>query len=351
MKNSHIEWCDHTFNAWLGCTRKSEACRYCYIERTVPLRTRGMKLGDLRVRTGSANWKQPLKWNKVAYADCPECGWSGPYADVCPVPECLALGQEMPVRRPRVFCLSLGDWLDDQVPIEWLADLLKLIQATPNLDWQLLTKRPENFRKRVGAVADGWQSSCVMAVWWMRGVQPDNVWIGATVENQAMANERIPLLYKIPAKVHFLSCEPLLEKLNLEHWLSPCSIFCDHDEDGGGHRSGPSGIEWVICGGESGPNARAMHPDHARSLRDQCQAAGVPFFFKQWGEWVPLHAFVEGKGIEMVITAAGEDVTHRPYKQDYNYTCARMFKVGKKAAGRLLDGIEWNEFPKVEVAA
>jgi protein gp37 len=265
MKNSNIEWCDHTFNPWEGCTKVSPGCANCYAENRNTRFGGGTAVnwgkGAPRRRTSGHNWNQPVKWNEAAAAIEAVFNVPGPITSV--------LG---PVARPRVFCASLADWLDDEVPIEWLADLLDLIQRTPHLDWLLLTKRPENWYERTRLVA------CLLSrtkaprpnyallsflAEWKLGSPPDNVWIGTTVEDQVRADERIPALLSIPARVRFLSCEPLLGPVYLHRARQAWT--------------GLPGIDWVICGGESGPKARPMYPDWARSLRDQCAEAGVPF--------------------------------------------------------------------------
>jgi len=333
-ENSKIEWCDMTFNPWIGCTKVSPGCAHCYAENSTPTRVARKKGHELwgkgmpRQRTSEANWRQPLKWNDQAKA----FNLAQEYLETC-----------NPARAPRVFCASLADWLDDEVPIEWLADLLRLIHETPNLDWLLLTKRPENFKPRLQAVKE-WLGKrvtgtndrdiewCYVADWLASGSgdqrasapkPPQNVWIGATVENQQWADERIPHLLKIPARVRFLSCEPLLGPLRIKD-----ALRCDVP------------IHWVICGGESGPKARPMHPDWARSLRDQCQAAGVAFFFKQWGE----HQLCANVGAWSVLDAELE----RQIKQRevLSFGNPAFIKLGNKAAGRLLDGREWNEVPR-----
>lgn len=330
MKDSKIEWTDHTFNPWSGCTKVSPGCANCYAE-TLSKRT-GATLGQWgrgapRKRTGAAYWRGPEKWNRDAAVDP------------------AAIGQDWERNsRPRVFCASLADWLDDEVPIEWLADLLDLIRRTPHLDWLLLTKRPENWRERLLAVASLETgpdvSECGLMVGrWMQGTPPANIWIGTSVEDQQRADERIPHLLRIPARVRFLSMEPLLGPVDLYNHL--------YHESGGeywpdgtlpadavhyAYRDGEPlyrrGIHWVIVGGESGPGARPMHPDWARSLRDQCQEAGVPFFFKQWGEW--CQGYHEAADKRRIM---GPGVI--------------MGRFGKKSAGRLLDGREWSEFPEV----
>jgi protein gp37 len=280
-ENSAISWTDHTFNPWIGCTKVSPGCANCYAE-AYDKRWGGEHWGNgaPRQRTSEANWRKPLKWNREA---------SGPLQSFQEVrtmdgrtfrgtiEQMAALNLAMDdviyagPARPRVFCASLADWLDDEVPIKWLADLLDLIRRTPNLDWLLLTKRPENWYRRVslvdGEMAESWIDCIDMPE---RGVIPQNVWIGTTVEDQQRADERIPQLIQIPAKVRFLSCEPLLEMVDL-------SYRCFGGSDSFGL------IHWVICGGESGPQARPMPIEWARDLRIQSMRARVPFFMKQLG--------------------------------------------------------------------
>lgn len=326
-ENSKIEWCHHTFNAWRGCTKVSEGCAHCYAET---LSKRNPKVlgewgpGKPRVLASEAMWKEPLKWDREAAAAWEnwERAVDARAGDSGPMPE-----------RPRVFCSSLADWLDDEVPIGWFVRLLELIHATPNLDWLLLTKRPENWRKRLEKTDYEiiFTTADFVASEWLAGRPPANVWIGASVENQGRAEERIPLLLPIPAKVRFLSCEPLLAAVDF-------STTFRWQRDDMAHQAEFSpvnrGIHWVICGGESGPEARPMHPDWARSLRDQCAAAGVPFFFKQWGEWGPQNDILMDP--------------ERAYEKHRIPIANCVWRVGKKKAGRLLDGREWNQFPQVE---
>lgn len=283
MGYSTIEWTDFTFNPWIGCIKVSAGCKNCYAE-AMDRRWKGGHWGpgSTRKPMSEAYWKQPLKWNKAAAA-----------AGV----------------KAKVFCASMADVFEghpDTLP--HLQRLFVLINQTPNLIWQLLTKRPENILKLVPE-------------WWIKHGFPPNVWIGTSVENQEAVEERIPHLLKVPANVRFLSCEPLLGPVNLE-WTFPIN-------DGSGEWIRyMTGIDWVIAGGESGHGARPMHPDWVRGIRDQCSAADVPFFFKQWGEWCP-----------------GE--RGRLYREKtIDFTDGQvMVRVGKKAAGRLLDGVEHNEFP------
>lgn len=232
-----ITWTNHTFNPWIGCTKISAGCTHCYAETLMDTRMGRVQWGPqgLRVRTSSDNWKQPLRWNRKAAQDG--------------------------VRR-KVFCASLADVFEDHASISdvWRADLFNLIDQCPALDWLLLTKRPENIRPMVPGV-------------WIDKGFPANVWIGTTAEDQPAADRRVPVLLSLPARVRFLSCEPLIGPIDLKGWIYTNGLWVDGDNR----------VDWVIAGGESGHGARAMDPDWARGLRDQCAAAAVPFFFKQWG--------------------------------------------------------------------
>jgi len=222
-ENSAIEWCDHTFNPWIGCTKVSPACDNCYAERDMDHRFGRVTWGpgQRRSRTTVQNWYKPRRWNREAAG-----------ADV----------------RPKVFCASLADVFDVEVPEEWVDDLFNLIRDTPNLDWLLLTKRPQ--------VAKTWFKNT-------RHYWP-NVWLGTTVENQDMASARLPHLFKTNnVAKKFLSMEPLLEHVDIEYY----GIIGE--------------LDWVIVGGESGPNWRPMEPSWAELIKDQCHRAGVSFFMKQ----------------------------------------------------------------------
>lgn len=290
---SKIEWCDHTFNPWVGCTKISPGCDHCYAEGWAK-RSGLVKWGELRRRTSEANWRQPLKWHAA-------------------VPD----GQ-----RARVFCASLADVFDTEVPDEWRYDLIKLIRQTPRLDWLLLTKRIGNAKR-------------ILMQYAMEGAY--NIWLGATVVNQMEANRDIPKLLATPARVRFLSCEPLLGPIDIAQAV-PCGYCCD---DLIGHVDHPfitrgrrSPIHWVIAGGESGHHARPVHPDWIRSLRDQCLRADVAFYFKQWGEFGPE------------IVPPVRDSYRWPIEPNEPDSGIWSYLVGKKASGRLLDGRTWDEFPR-----
>jgi protein gp37 len=254
MKNSKIEWTDCSFNPWIGCSKVSPGCAHCYAE-ALNRRMGWTQWGDAgeRFRTSPHNWHEPRRWDR-------EAAKSG--------------------QRIRVFCASLADWLDAKVPNAWRVDLLALIDETPNLDWLLLTKRPIEWRARMHkAKATG----SPLAHSWLNGVAPANVWVGTSIEDQHRADGRIPALVAIPARIRFLSCEPLLGPLALPIRRQIITGFPKHISADGCAIGAPLSIHWTICGGESGPGARPMHPDWARSLRDQCAAAGVAFFMKQMG--------------------------------------------------------------------
>lgn len=340
-KITKVEWADHTFNPWRGCTKVSEACRNCYAESQAKRNPGVLGIwGDsgTRVVASEATWKEPLKWDRKAKA-------AG-------------------VRR-RVFCASMADvfedWRKEMLssngnPLWWCGGSLSnspvpkggfpegiecrwatmqdvrrrmfsLAEVTKNLIYLLLTKRPENV---LNMVPSSWLES------W-----PENVWIGTTVENQQTADERIPHLLRVPAKVRFMSCEPL---------LGPINLIPHRNADGEVVISQGINADWVIAGGESGPHARPMHPDWARALRDQCQAAGVPFFFKQWGCWEPVTPLYDGRddtledGTESVMQRDG--IWSDRDGQPTDKRAWLMRRVGKSAAGRMLDGREWNEVPE-----
>lgn len=313
-----ISWCDHTFNAWIGCTKVSPGCEHCYAERQNRFYHWTDQWGPAGTRkfTSDENWHKPLAWNKAAAK-----------AGV----------------RPRVFCGSLMDVFEDRpelvVPRYRLFDL---IEDTPHLDWLLLTKRPENILKLTG--------------WW-DVIRPHNIWIGTTTENQEQADKRIPLLLQVPAVVRFVSCEPLLGPVDLTAGIHSFPADAIKHEDW--RKVWP---DWVIAGGESGPNARPMHPDWARSLRDQCQGAGARFFFKQWGEWLPWEPaaqqpfwrsqaghFEDGHRLTMIDPETGDDARGWDtalYMAGQGWGDVAFQRVGKRAAGDLLDGRQWHEFPE-----
>lgn len=349
-ENTKIEWAHHTFNPWIGCTKVGPGCDNCYAEADFDKRRHVAQwgTGQPRKRTAPSNWAQPLRWNAKAGINLH--AWEQ-FKSVNGVSDehLVAKGLIKPTR-PRVFCASLADVFDNEVPVEWRMDLFSLIEQTPNLDWLLLTKRIGNVGNMLPVPFD------------FERHYP-NVWIGATITSQAEADRDIPKLLAVDAAKRFLSMEPLLGPVDLmldSLVCNPCLRCADQsaDPDTGAvehcrhcewtGKGDEWGIDWVIVGGESGPNARPMHPDWARSLRDQCQSAGVPFFLKQWGEWVDIDngpdadSAYEGKSDCWAHIEGGHDSGEAGV--DF-FNTHPMYQVGKKAAGRLLDGIEWNEVP------
>lgn len=346
-KDSAISWTDHTFNPWIGCQKVSP-------------RWGSEGQGGIRTKTSPANWREPLKWNLAA---------------------------EQAGVRARVFCASLADvfeyWVgpvldhngnrlwrhpDDQdrpegspqcrptVLQDLRRDLFRLIDRTPWLDWLVLTKRPENIGSMLPALSAERQAENQQA--YRHSSFRPNVWLGTSVGTQRTADIAIPRLQKIyqVTPVLFLSCEPLLERVDVTEWLRDVGVLL------GGRHVGRAGIGWLIAGGESQVGARPMHPDWVRSLRDQCSDAGVPFHFKQWGEWCENTAFAgklrdaEGnfpQGLRWGYLAhdgafeeipAGQAVSVRPATD--HRVC--MVRCGVDAAGRLLDGVVHDAVPVTE---
>lgn len=334
-ENSAIEWCDSTFNPWMGCTKISPACDHCYAEALMDTRHHRVKWGGARSRTGDSNWQQPRRWQRQAAAFHAEHG-----------------------RRRRVFCASLADVFDNQVPPEWRNDLWTLIRETPDLDWLLLTKRPQNI---AGMLPPFWDD--------VKG----HVWLGTTVEDQKRAIQNIPHLLQHDSAVRFVSCEPLLGPIDLtkaggiapphKPFFSTEAKLCSDPmcERTGPHYPaefgcrwgkeprGPAGLDWVIAGGESGSQARPSHPDWFRSLRDQCVAADVPFLFKQWGEWAPENCGVDFAALERAADAYWDGYEFQFDLADQDAAVFQagdaVYRVGKKHSGRHLDGLEHDGFP------
>ena len=301
-----IEWAEVTWNPLAGCSVVSPGCTNCYAMREAGRRLassakyRGLTLGSAAgpVWTGEVRLWEPAFHADFLFSPQPK----------------------------RVFVNSMSDLFHEAVPDDWIDRIIAVMVLCPQHTFQVLTKRAERMRDYLSAPAtDGRIILQILD----RQAMPaglkwpfHNVWLGVSVEDQRRADERIPLLLRTPAAVRWVSAEPLLGRLDVRDWLPRTAT--------GRHlpalRGMPiRGVDWIVVGGESGPRARPMHPDWARSLRDQCAAAGVPFFFKQWGEWAP---------------------TDRPDRFSYSQMGNGLFRLGKKAAGRLLDGREWNEYPQ-----
>lgn len=332
--NTTIEWTDVTWNPLRGCSKVSEGCRNCYAEKM------------------AARFSGPGQPFEGTITDG---RWNGQIRLVSE-----ALDQPLHWRKPRrIFVNSMSDLFHPNVPESYIGSIWDVMARTPQHTYQILTKRPERMLEILSEwAADGWYWRRDDGLWCgpLEGPLP-NVWLGVSVENQRAADERIPMLLQTPAAVRFLSCEPLLGPVDLTR-IAPMdsenregAIAGDalagglwekkgHAERWHQIQKGPA-IDWIVVGGESGPNARPMHPEWVRSIRDQCQAAGVPFFFKQWGEWIPASQALT-RQLEIGHTVSFRAENNRRVLDEETF-----FRVGKKAAGRLLDGRTWDEFPNI----
>lgn len=322
MARAKIEWTDMVWNPTSGCSKVSEGCRNCYAERFA--RRLAGRCGypadnPFQVTLRPERLEEPLRWKK----------------------------------RRLVFVNSMGDLFHEAVDEKFIAKVFAVMDLARQHTYCILTKRPgraaqlladEDFQFHVGwfqsqAVRElGLPEPEQIGPWPLR-----NVWLGVSVENQEAADERIPLLLQTPAAVRFISAEPLLGPVDLELYLP----YHNHPLKDEWHRNGyhirrlnigitEGTLDWIICGGETGPGARPMHPDWVRSLQNQCQAAGVPFFFKSWGMWREA--------------CPPDDPIWNGFSPELHYEHGTYFiTLGQKAAGRLLDGRTWNEYPEKEV--
>jgi protein gp37 len=330
-----IEWTDATWNPFLGCSRVSEGCRNCYAEG-VAARFRMNKSGKETVYSGLT---QIVNGHPQ---------WTGK------IVETKQLLRPLSWKKPkRIFVNSMSDLFHENVTDEQIDKIFAVMALCPQHAFQVLTKRPERILEYFHA--GRFDQIRIAASFIAGGMQNEwswplpNVWLGVSVENQAAADGRIPILLQTPAAVHFISAEPLLGPLDLDAfmWLyDPSGVNRTRMPLGGWDRPQPLG--WVICGGESGPGARPMHPDWARSLRDQCVAAGVPFFFKQWGEWAPYNSLLDGDYTHKKFICFDGRVLNfgepNPDGLDMG-DWAQIARRGKKAAGHLLYGKAHQEFP------
>lgn len=319
-----IEWTDTVWNVVTGCTKIASGCKHCYAARMANrLRGRcGYPADDpFRVTLHPDRLEQPLRW-----------------------------------RKPRmVFVCSMGDMFHNDVPDYFIAAVFGVMAATPQHTYQVLTKRPDRMRDLLSRINTD-----------------DNVWLGTSASTQKDFDANVPLLLSTPAAVRFVSLEPLLEPIDLVDMIGPYNATDDTALMGDSRNRG---LDWVIVGGESGPRARPMHPQWVRAIRSQCVEAGVPFFFKQWGEYAPGRWWFDSESDLMIELENGhffdlEDMFDEDHQQqrdewlDKNFhevssssvwcdplTCYGgkcMVRVGKKAAGRELDGRTWDQIPEVK---
>jgi protein gp37 len=352
-----IEWTDATWNPIRGCSRVSEGCRNCYAET----------VANRFCAPGSA-------YEGVVRIDATGKGlglWNGQIKFVE-----RRLLDPMHWKRPRkIFVNSMSDLFHENVTLEMLDRIFAVMALCRQHTFQILTKRPERMLNYLsdpevwGRIVLAMEAIAKQLHWADKPVRPElahalvtgmplpHVWLGVSVENQKAADERVPLLLQSPAAVRFISAEPLLgdvrlDDITLQQELGAWCFSALDDEGVEDPDFDGSRVDWVIVGGESGPGARPMHPDWARSLRDQCVAAGVPFFFKQWGEWAPIASPLnnpadsvkgeracvqihDGKHCSTVLASGEPEGAHW------------MERAGKKAAGDLLDGAQWHQFPEV----
>jgi protein gp37 len=349
MSKSKIEWTEVTWNPTTGCDKVSQGCKNCYAE-ALHKRLQGM---------GQKKYDHPFLGTVKMHED--------------------ALLLPLSWKKSRmIFVNSMSDLFHKDVPFEFIDKVFAVIGLSHIHKFQILTKRPDIMRRYFTEHYAGWKiiNACKILYELLgvevyerlkqnrqfKGVGLDgswpmhNVWLGTSVEDQETATERIPFLIRIPAAVRFLSCEPLLGKIE----FSDVTKRSDAVQQLG--RKALFGIDWVIAGGESGHGARPMHPYWVRSLRDQCHAAGVPFFFKQWGEflnhalpfrsyqhWVDkAESWLSGwrRDRDLCIDVNGKICRQGSDFKDAAYPVYPMRKSGKANSGRSLDGREWNEFPK-----
>ena len=337
---SKIEWTDATWNPVTGCTKVSQGCKNCYAERLFP-RAYGTR------KPGRGNGGKSV--NQTGRT----------FTDVRTHPD--RLDQPLRWRRPRrIFVNSMSDLFHEDVPDEFIDRVFIVMAMAVQHSFQALTKRPQRMFDYLNSQDEHWDDhrleilrSTALVEGYTDRPEVDirwplpNVWLGVSVEDQATADERIPLLLRTPAAVRFLSCEPLLGPISFE------GLFANpaNPRDG---TNALEEIDWLIAGGESGPSARPSHPDWFRDLRDQCQAVGVPFFFKQWGEWEIASAANGHHDCSMASNGArwvhNDGLVNGPswFRDDKREDTepVGMIRVGKKAAGNVLDGRTWEEYPR-----
>ena len=342
MGKTKINYGEEAWSIVTGCTPVSSGCKNCWAR----------ELHNRRHRAYLDGKKMPPQYTK-------------PF-EVVQLHE-NRLDEPLHWRNPRRVLVAFGgDLFHEDVPIDTIANIFAVMRLAEQHTFLVLTKRAERMHSILTGSEFGMEYRDTIEVLTgggLTGFGPplDNVWLGVSVEDQITADERIPLLLKTPAAVRFVSCEPLLGPVDLKpaeigQWPDMTRWMPNKEEwdDWKYWMHKENGIQWVIVGGESGPGARPMHPDWAHSMRDQCQAAGTPFFFKQWGEWLQedqIYRPINDPNINVLNYEAHrvlmrgsekfEDLVH----QWEDTTIA--FRVGKKAAGHLLDGVEWQEFPEV----
>ncbi|MGG4499046.1 DUF5131 family protein [Brevibacillus reuszeri] len=295
-----IEWTDKVWNPLTGCSKVSEGCRNCY---AITLHNRRY---DAYHNGKELPQQYALPFNEIQLFQS-------------------RVDMPLPWRKPRkIFVNSMGDLFHEQVPGWFIKEVFDVMMKAHWHTFQVLTKRAERMREIVNAYLN--QNNLEKL--------PSHVWLGVSIENEQTNNERVHQLVKTKAAVRFLSCEPLIGPIDLTphfNWIEP--------------DTGRSYLHWVIVGGESGMNARPLRQTWVEGLKNQCEQYGVAFFFKQWGEFFP-HDDNDEDDPEFWVTDTEAGFEHTSTPSDDNYVY--MNRVGRKRAGRLLDGKEWNEFPQIQ---
>ncbi|ADG20356.1 Gp37Gp68 family protein [Paraburkholderia atlantica] len=329
--NTKIEWTDATWNIVTGCDVTSPGCKNCYAMKLAGTRLRNhpSRAGLTRPTAAGPVWTGEVRFNDQ---------W---------------LDQPFRWTQPRmIFVCAHGDLFHESVRDEWIDKVFAVMARARQHTYQVLTKRADRMREylshpvRHGRMLAASHEIGWAGMEWCQWPLP-NVWLGVSVEDQKRADERIPALLKCPAAVRWISAEPLLGPIDLtcieiDEMLTPTTrgrISALSTDDENRYFQAPHALDWVVVGGESGSRARPMHPDWARSLRDQCAEACVPFLFKQWGEWAPGSNWPD----DIAIPSGELCNFDNPLLDD----AGSVWRVGKKAAGRLLDGRTHDEFPEM----
>lgn len=335
MSETAIEWTDRTWNPIVGCSIVSPGCTNCY----------AMKMAGRLQRMNRRNLSYVNRYDDTTMRVNGKTVWSGLTRKAPNHTLLEPLGRKVSTR---YFVNSMGDLFHENIPDDWIDDVFAVIVRCPQHTFQVLTKRPERMlqyitaliaaKRRIAWIASEMRGSFIGGIQAMDAflghdrktrMPLKNLWLGVSAERQQEWDERVEILGRTPAALRFVSVEPMLGPID-------CGNAFDDPPDGSEY--GP--IDWIICGGESGPGARPMHPDWARSLRDQCQAAKTPFFFKQWGEHIA--ETIPGTCVDLKRDLAPNQSVAWG---DGNTNHTRYTRVGKKAAGRLLDGREHNDMP------
>lgn len=382
--STRIEWCDMTLNPFIGCTKCSPGCDHCYAERFAARLARNPNTAFAYRHVIDAHGH----WNGKVYGQF--IAWPRPAR-----------------KGKRIFVGSMCDIFHENVKDYTLLRMFAVLSLCRKHTFIFLTKRPERMRSVFTEITTECfhevrqEAAHIISLESPTLIQwpPSNFWLGVTVCNQQEADEKIPILLQTPAAKRFVSVEPMLGQVSIEKFLrgsyecgrlscgkrmsfrdlpemqcTKCGFVGPDDETWGdgdcavcpecgqdgccgaieaicpdcGHylvRDHPATpyIDWVICGGETGPGARPMHPEWVRFLRDQCKSANVPFFFKSWGEWTTEHHYHDG-----ILHLGGSYEAANDISEPWPSCIAivPVARVGKKRAGRLLDGREWNEIPE-----